>query len=314
MPKWMTNAQADDCVADVAAACLRGRLKQVGRHLPRAAKKAEEDIEHVHQLRVWTRRAAAALRMFHDFLPRRRRKWVASQLKRVRRAAGDARDLDVLQERLREWSNPPVDLTPLRDDVARRRKAAQPAIVEVYRELTDDAVLKRRCRKLIARIRFRGDCGEGEPRYGPWADVQLQDVLEPFYRAASADLSNLENLHAFRIAGKRLRYTMELLAGAYPRSFRKQLYGEIALLQDKLGLINDHRVAHARYVAWAEQADAAPEQCAASADLLRRLAEFEAAQLDSQRQAFFNWWTPVQIESIRSRFNAMLALRPIQRG
>ena len=44
--------------------------------------------------------ATAALRLYDDLLPRRWCLWLQKQLKRVRRAANNARDCDVLIERL----------------------------------------------------------------------------------------------------------------------------------------------------------------------------------------------------------------------
>ncbi|MEQ8786279.1 MAG: CHAD domain-containing protein [Pirellulaceae bacterium] len=304
MPKWMTNAKPNAPVGRVAAACVKTRLKRVRKHLPKAASQADRDIEHIHQLRVWTRRAAAALRLFKPLLPKRRAKWMRSQLKSIRRAAGDARDLDVLLQRLEQWSDPPGDLAPLIYEVQQRRSAAQPAVVEVYDQMRQDDLLKHRCRELVARVRTGGEEAGEVTRFGPWADEQLRMVLETFYQAASADLSDLEQLHAFRIAGKRLRYTMELLAGAYPRSFRKSLYRNISNLQEKLGSINDRRVAGARFLAWAEQCSDA-----ANAQLLKDLAAAEADQLNTLRQQFFTWWTPEQSQALQSAFDKMLSLR-----
>jgi CHAD domain-containing protein len=50
-----------------------------------------------------------------------------------------------------------------------------------------------------------------------------------------------------RICGKRVRYAMELLAGALDHSFRRELYPTFAEVQEKLGTINDHATAIARY-------------------------------------------------------------------
>jgi CHAD domain-containing protein len=304
MPKWITNARPNEPVTHVAAASLRSRLKQVRRYLPRAARRAEQDAEHIHQLRVWTRRAAAALEIFQPFLPKRRAKWTRSQLKRIRRAAGDARDLDVLLDRLEHWSNPPVALAPLIRDVRRRRQAAQPAVVEVDRELRERDLLKRRCRQLVKRVRIRQESSQEAACYGAWSDRQLTAVIDPFFEAAAADLSDLENLHALRIAGKQLRYTMELVAGAYPGRFRQELYGEISALQEKLGAINDHRVAQARFLTWSEESP--DESCS---QLLQELAAAEGGRLEQERTRFFTWWTPQRSAGLRIEFDEMLALR-----
>jgi CHAD domain-containing protein len=237
--------------------------------------------------------------LFEPFLPGGRGEWISKRLKQIRETAGEARDLDVLFERLTQ--SPPCgeDLAPLLDDIQRRRAAAQPPIQALHEKLSTDNKLRRRIRTLVRRIRWRGE--GAEPRYGPWADEQLRGVLESFFEAASADLSDLEALHQFRIVGKKLRYTMELLAGAYPRGFRKQLYGEIVALQERLGAINDHRVAQARYANWAEQCSDA-----AYRDLLNRLAHGEESQVECQRAEFTSWWHDEQRDELRRRFDEFL--------
>ena len=58
-----------------------------------------KNAERVHQLRVATRRAAAALDLYHDFVPRKSAKKMEARLKRIRRTAGDIRDCDMLLAR-----------------------------------------------------------------------------------------------------------------------------------------------------------------------------------------------------------------------
>jgi hypothetical protein len=77
--KWIEGVAAGDRTGDVALRALRIRLGAVLELLPLAAEKAEEDTEHIHQLRVWTRRAVAALELYEDLLPRRRTSWMKKQ-------------------------------------------------------------------------------------------------------------------------------------------------------------------------------------------------------------------------------------------
>ena len=58
-----------------------------------------EQLALQHQLRVATRRAGAALEIFRDCLPEKDYQTARKQLRRLRRAAGAARDWDVLQYR-----------------------------------------------------------------------------------------------------------------------------------------------------------------------------------------------------------------------
>jgi len=95
--KWIKVDSPDEPVLAVARRTLRGRLRWLWHCLPLAALQPEEDVEYVHQLRIATRRAEAALETFAPYLPGRRARWLSKKLRQVRRAAGDARDLDVLK-------------------------------------------------------------------------------------------------------------------------------------------------------------------------------------------------------------------------
>ena len=68
----------------------------------------------------------------------------------------------------------------------------------------------------------------------------LRQKLE---ETATADLSSYAQLHQVRIAGKRLRYAMEVFADCFPESFRLELYPQIESMQEILGRANDSHVA-----------------------------------------------------------------------
>jgi hypothetical protein len=50
--KWIRGVSPGDRTSDVARHTLQNRLGAVLHYLPLAAEKAEEDVEHIHQLRV----------------------------------------------------------------------------------------------------------------------------------------------------------------------------------------------------------------------------------------------------------------------
>ena len=62
--------------------------------------------------------------------------------------------------------------------------------------------------------------------------TQLQHALET---KANGDLTNYEHLHQVRIAGKRLRYAMELFAECFDATFKDTLYPQIEEMQEILG-------------------------------------------------------------------------------
>ena len=97
--RWIVNDDHRLSVGQLAATTLRRRFDAVWTEL-RAACDMPDHAEHVHQLRVATRRTLAAFDAFHAVIPAKRRAWFEKRLRRLRRTAGEARDLDVLTDRL----------------------------------------------------------------------------------------------------------------------------------------------------------------------------------------------------------------------
>src|SRR3954466_9022178 len=98
--KWIEGIGSENPVEEAARRSLEPRLAAVARCLPLAAHLAEHEFEHVHRLRVATRRACAALKLYKQLLPEKPARWLKRRLRKIRKAAGDARDLDVLSRRL----------------------------------------------------------------------------------------------------------------------------------------------------------------------------------------------------------------------
>src|SRR5690242_1684702 len=96
--KWAEISDPQTPARRFAKSVLTERLDAVESMLPRAVHHHVEDIEHIHQLRVACRRAAAALRAFAPLMnkkPRKLKQWLGV----IRDAAGPARDIDVLLAR-----------------------------------------------------------------------------------------------------------------------------------------------------------------------------------------------------------------------
>jgi CHAD domain-containing protein len=286
--KWIQGVSPEDRTSDVAKRTLAARLGAVLEYLPLAAEKADENVEFVHDLRVCTRRAAAALRLYSDLLPHCEVGWIRKQLRRIRRATNDARDYDVLAQRLaKERSDPQAQrlLVTVHD----QRCQAQQPILALYKSLKHDSRFARRVAKLLRHVRppckRRGEAKD--PRFAKWAKANLRPLVKAFFKAAPTDGTDMAALHAFRIRGKELRYSMELLAAAFPLRFREKLYPIIETLQDKLGEINDLVAAQMRLQQRIRMADDV-----AQADRLKRLLAQENARLERSRRAFFQWFTP----------------------
>jgi len=303
--KWIGGAHAHDPLDDVARVALKGRLELVWHYLPRAAEGPSSDVENVHQLRVATRRAMAAMEIFGSLLPERRSRWIVKRLKQVRRAAGDARDLDVMAARLTKRVEDDPDgerYSALLHRVRYARETAQGPIESVYRKL-DRKDYPRRVAGLVKRIRFRDITDEfSRPTYGAAAGKALRPLAEEFFAAGDADFQDYEALHAFRILGKQVRYVMEIFAAAFEPWFKKELYKQVETLQEKLGQVNDHAAAADHLANW--QADTVDPEL--QAPLAALIAE-EHIAMESKRDEFLAWWTPQRRNELRAGFARVLA-------
>ena len=167
-PKWITTVSADEPPSRLALVTLTGRLEAVAALLPRAARHGDRDPELVHQLRVWTRRAASALVVFGDILPARRAHWIARRLKLIRKSCNPARDGDVLIERVMQeptWSSLQQWLDVLRAD----RRKAQKQLRRVARELRRDDDFTGHVTAFIKKLEHRDSRNHVQPKH-PLAD------------------------------------------------------------------------------------------------------------------------------------------------
>lgn len=307
VPSRWVKAKSNERTIDVALRTLRGRLGAVLHYLPLAAKKADEDPEYVHKLRVWTRRTSAALSLYEDILPRRLYLWLKKQLKRIRRAAGDARNCDVLIQRLSSGRTR-RDGKQWLAAVQAEREEAQRAVIAVCKRLTRGGRFERRIDKFLKRIKSRrkDKTAPETSDFVAWAERQLRSAADEFFAAIPSDPTDEAALHNFRICGKQLRYAMELLAGAFPPAVRTDLYPLIEDLQDRLGQINDLATAKT----WLEEKVAATNNRHQAATW-RRLLGSEQRRLRRAREFFWQLFTPRRLRRLAKRFETILGeLRP----
>lgn len=187
------------------------------------------DTEAVHRLRVQSRRTAAALEILRPTLPKQTRGRLRRIVRKIRRAAGRARDLDVFLSLLPE-TQPAVDV--VRGFALGERSAA-------YRDLADQI------EGMAAKLESVWMKTERLDRAPNNREASLENLLEDAIRRRSErvrqrlearDLDE-EDLHRLRIEVKGLRYAQEL-AGE-DASWAKTL-------QDALGRARDLSTAVAR--------------------------------------------------------------------
>jgi CHAD domain-containing protein len=283
--KWIDGIGPETTVADAARRSVEPRLAVIAHSLPLAAHLAEHDIEHVHRLRVATRRAAAALKLYRDWLPRKSARWIKKRLRQIRRAASEARDLDVLIQRLQRESDPQAE--PIVHFLAAKRAAVQPNIIELAEEMRRDDRFFRKAARLFGKIAPPADESDSASpaRLCDWAPQQLDKFRSAFIELLPDGSAEVEALHQFRIRTKALRYAIELLAPAFGPQLRSEIYPAVEKLQEQLGQITDHIAAIRLFAEWEVQSAAqTPREDASYLDMEK------SKELDDLRD-FRQWWT-----------------------
>lgn len=257
------NIDEDASVTALAVESLSNRLAAVGKLLPLATRFSQKNVELVHYLRIWTRRTSAALNLFRSLLPPQEYREASKKIKRIRRAANSARDLDVMILKTKSRKKSKLQKQLLKN-LARQRKAAQKSIDQVYRQFYCKDKWKKFSRQLISsissentvehcspsetsevsdqssdKIPFDKSLAQAPARV--WAVISLRQELDRFLAAQPPSDARLVELHQFRIKAKQLRYSIELLAPFLPPPFFNEVSNHLAEIQESLGDYNDLR-------------------------------------------------------------------------
>jgi len=281
-------------VGQVAARTLRTHFDTLWTELL-AACTTPDQTEHVHRLRVATRRTLAAIEAFQRVIPAKRRDWFAKRLRRLRRVAGEARDLDVLTDRLAKEDPARArrrliamlskqrhqSITPIRTQLKKLKAADWPGRVD---RLLDDVRDRRR------QWGFRA-----------FARRRFKPMVAAFFEKADRTLRQNDEIHTLRIEGKKLRYTLEIFAPVFPGRAQVRCLESLERLQKTLGTFTDHASAADRFDRWAGSAAAGPNR-----DVLVSLRDEEKAQAVVARKAFCKWWNHTRRRALRRRFDRTL--------
>ena len=306
--KWLEGLSATTETADAARRVLAVRLGMVRDNLPLAAHESEKDPEHVHQLRVGTRRARAALDIFDCCLPSKVYRAAKKQLRDVRRAAGEARDWDVFLAGVasREHRQNPrhrAGLDLLMGFALAQRGSAQEHLAGAAGD--DPFAFDRFLADTLAAVEAPADAELHT--LIDLARPQLADLLRKLEAAASQDLDDYDHLHQVRIAGKRLRYAMEVFADCFPSRFREEFYPAVEEMQEILGDANDSHVATGRLEALRDTIRARlPGEWPRLQAGLEGLLRYHRARLPRERERFRAWWQRWQASGSTAAFLAML--------
>jgi CHAD domain-containing protein len=205
-----------------------------------------EDIETIHRMRVATRRLRAALPRFSDCLPAKKYPTWEKSIREITKALGAARDLDVQLDALQEFFAQTKDphwrpglnrlMLRLRQQRAKKQRLVDQALDDLLASGTIPA-LGQRLKRFEERQNQTYLYTPALYRLGYNAITKtLEDFLG--YDGIVECPEEVEQLHAMRIAAKRLRYTLEIFAPLYPGELKDPIQaGRKA--QDLLGEIHD---------------------------------------------------------------------------
>jgi CHAD domain-containing protein len=239
-------------VVDVALANLRRYLSAWHLHEPGA--RLGDNSEELHDLRLAGRRLDAILRQFRSSLPASfRRIWPT--LKKILRALGDVRDLDVALSGLETFRRelPESDqetVEPLKQHLVSERGRARARMLSVL----DSVSVQKNLQKLTSLL---AEPSVASQRSAPKLTLNVaRDMVRRRYRKVrkGADLvtadSSMEAYHEVRSRVKKLRYALEAVAVIYGKPADEMLRA-LRRWQEKLGVQQDAAVASRRLQALA---------------------------------------------------------------
>lgn len=296
--KWISGLSPKDRLLEAAHASLKQRFDAVAFYLELSEVCGREDTEPVHQLRVFTRRSHAALDLYRSMLSRKWYDEMVRHLTEIRRAAGRARDLDVILLRFSEDTDP-LEASRFQKQLRRKRDQADIPIHEIFREFAVSGKLRKRTNRLLKSLVLPAQLHE--TTFQQFAAKEMKRVTRRFWRCAEVDASSWSQLHRLRIQAKKLRYAMELLASAFPVTFRTELYPAIAELQSRLGEVNDSVVLVKRLKRLRHKAKRNKVRREYT-----RIIQAEKSRREQSLQAVTQWWTSERIAQVRRDFKSCL--------
>lgn len=204
------------------------------------------DIECIHRMRVASRRLRAAQTVFDSLVFKKKfRKWERA-IRSVTRALGLARDLDIQLETIRRFRLTVMDPRCVAGSnrlflrlLQKRSEAQKGVIAEVTR--FNNSVVVRDAQTQLEKIIPVPDQTDVDDLFlrnmaALGISGKLQELLafEPY--VDKPDVTT--ELHAMRIAAKRLRYTIEIFAPLFPDQ-QKSWLKVLKDIQDTLGYMHD---------------------------------------------------------------------------
>lgn len=241
--KWVDGITGEMPFPAALERVFRQRWQTLLDTLPHALDDDFHETEHVHAVRVASRRLIAALDLLAEFFPDLLLTELRDLAQKLRRTCGKARNFDVrkafldsLLAELTSKQQPGVKF--LRDRVASHRVAAQKILRRQLPKLADELRVagEELLLRLPAAVPFSPSDDLSFRRTG--ARVLLRN-MDQLWKWPAESVENPRQLHQLRIACKRFRYAVEVFAPVLHEALREEFYPQLQHLQDLLGEIHD---------------------------------------------------------------------------
>lgn len=224
---------------------------------------------------------------------------IARDLKKIRKAAGRVRDLDVLIANVRA-RNPESKTLPALEV---RRSAAEAKIAKSYRKYVASGRFNDGIRQMLETTTADPNEAASGP-FATWARGNMQSSGESFFASWPVGYSYEDDpfleLHNFRLEVKRIRYRIELLGTNLPKKKRKKFNRKLKRLQSSLGVVNDHDVAIQKTHRWMRKAT--PER----KEHFKRQLENELVARTEAVRVFQAEWPAESRDKLKEKFDTMM--------
>lgn len=271
------------------------------------------DPEGVHSMRVASRRVRSVMRDFLPYLPKRSFASSIKRFKGIADALGEVRDQDVAIQALEEIEKkaPAEHAAALNQFIAKRkevreRQRRELKVVLAKGELksleTDFTAALEEATTVTERKRKRLT----PPTFATVSQEIIRDRLKEFEKRSDGLFKPLDvnALHELRIAAKRLRYAIELLAPCFPRSISTHAK-RAARLQAALGDLHDcdSWIMHLGDEIIPARKEKATEQVAALTWLLNHFTKLRTKHLHRAFARWKEWETHDTSDRLRATIN-----------
>jgi len=259
------------------------------------------DAGAIHDIRVAMRRLSRCLRVFAPFYPAGSWKKIRRRIASLLTAAGAVRDCDIAMELVDRAgvARPGPIVAPLAEE---RRKAGRDLLQEIRRWKRRDYTTQWQ-----SRLELSGDRHQRNPRASAASQArrQLPTLMRDYFvevRQLLASNPRPAELHAIRLATKRIRYTLELFRPCFGRGLAVRL-NTLQRMQQLLGEINDCAAAE-RLIERVVRPSPARKRLQT---FLRRRAAAKAAALRREWYANFDapgrehWWLQYLAAGVKVR-------------